>query len=304
MDYYIGIDGGGTKTYIRLINEQEETIDTHITRGSNIASIGYKATEQVIREGIKEILKLNKLSIKECKGLCMGAAGVDREKEKIEVESIFKKMGFNAVQVMNDTRIVLKTVTDNNEGIVVIAGTGSIVLGVKDDKKVRAGGWGYKLGDEGSAYWIGMQGIKAVLNAYDQISKPTALTEKVLNYFHLDSPEDFIELFYKNSINKNEIAEVSKLVDQEAVKGDPVAIKILKESSHALGNQILAVYKKLFKGCSGEVPVILNGSVVLKSVIFNKALVDYLESYSSNFDIQPIKENPSLGACKFAKALN
>lgn len=303
MNYYIGIDGGGTKTFIRIINEKEETIDTHVTTGSNISSIGYEKTVEVMKNGINEILSRNQLSIKNCKGLCMGAAGVDREKEKKEVENIFRKIGFKSVQIMNDTRIVLKTVTDQNKGIVVIAGTGSIVLGVKNDKRVRAGGWGYKLGDEGSAYWIGMQGIKAVLNAYDQISMATDLTNNILNHFELENVEDFIELFYKKTINKNRIAEVSKIVDAVALMGDAVAIRILENSSQALGKQVIAVYRRLFDSESSKISVILNGSVALNSSIFFKSFVNYLENEAMNLVIQPINRDPSFGACKFAKEM-
>ena len=303
MDYYIGIDGGGTKTFIRVINENEETIDTHVTTGSNISSMGYKATEEVIEKGVNRILNRNQLLIKNCKGLCMGAAGVDREKEKKEVESIFRKIGFKAVQVMNDTRIVLRTVTNENKGIVVIAGTGSIVLGIKNDKTVRAGGWGYKLGDEGSAYWIGMLGIKAVLDAYDQVSIPTEWTKEILSDWELESVEDFIELFYKKTISKNMIAEVSKIVDTLALKGDTVAKEILYTSSHALGKQVIAVYKRIFDSERRKIPVILNGSVVLNSSIFFKSFVNYLENERIDIEIQPIKRDPSFGACKFAKEM-
>jgi N-acetylglucosamine kinase-like BadF-type ATPase len=303
MNYYVGIDGGGTKTFIRIMNEKEETIDTHVTTGSNISSIGYDKTEEVIKNGINKILSRNQLSIKSCKGLCIGAAGVDREKEKEEFESIFRKIGFESVQVMNDTQIVLKTVTDENKGIVVIAGTGSIVLGIKNNKKVRAGGWGYKLGDEGSAYWIGMLGIKAVLDAYDQVSIPTDLTKKILSHFELEKVEDFIELFYKNTINKNKIAEVSKIIDAAALIGDVVAIRILESSSHALGKQVIAVYRQLFDSESGKIPVILNGSVLLNSSIFFKAFVNYLKSKRKNLELQPINRDPSFGACKLAKEI-
>lgn len=303
MNYYIGIDGGGTKTFIRIINEKEETIDTHVTTGSNISSIGYDKTVKVIKNGINKILSRNQLLIKNCKGLCMGAAGVDREKEKKEVENIFKEIGFKSVQVMNDTRIVLKTETDQNKGIVVIAGTGSIVLGIKDDEKVRAGGWGYKLGDEGSAYWIGMQGIKAVLDAYDQVSMGTELTKKILNHFDLEKVEDFIGLFYKKAINKNRIAEVSRIVDAVALRGDVVAIKILETSSQALGKQVIAVHRRLFDSGNHMIPVILNGSVALNSSIFFKSFVNYLDNEAMNLQIQPINRDPSFGACRFAKEI-
>ncbi|HKL42827.1 MAG TPA: BadF/BadG/BcrA/BcrD ATPase family protein [Clostridia bacterium] len=303
MNYYIGIDGGGTKTFIRIMDENEKTIDTHVTLGSNISSIGYEATEKVINNGINRILGRNQLSIKNCIGLCMGAAGVDREKEKKEVENILVKMGFRSTLVMNDTRIVLKTVTDERRGIVVISGTGSIVLGIHNQESARAGGWGYKLGDEGSAYWIGMRGIKAVLDAYDGVSLSTDLTEVILNHFSLDNPEDFIELFYKKNISKNMIAEVSKLVDTVALNGDVVAIKILETSSQALGKQVVGVYKRLFNKEKSKIPVILNGSVVLNSSIFSKALVKYLESKTIHLKVQSINRDPSFGACKFAKEM-
>ena len=300
MNYYIGIDGGGTKTMIRAVNEKMETLDTIKIAGSNISSIGYSKTDEILREGIRKILNRNNLTVKNCKGLCIGASGVDREKERIEIETIFRNMGFDLIRVMNDTAIVLKTVTDRKEGIVVIAGTGSIVLGIKNKDKIRAGGWGYKLGDEGSAYWIGMQGIKAVLKAYDHVEPCTQLTNVVLDYFNIKKTESFIELFYKQSISKNKISEISVLVDQVARKGDAVALEILEEGGFELSKQVIAVYQRLFKDFDGKIPVILNGSVVLKSNIFRKSLVNHLEKNANNLEIKMINKDSSIGACKFA----
>lgn len=303
MKYYIGIDGGGTKTLIRLIDDKNKIIDTFATTGSNISSIGYESTNKILKKALNKILFDNNLEIKNCSGLCMGASGVDRKEEKVKIEKILKKIGFNKIKVVNDTKIALRTMTNKNFGIVIIAGTGSIVMGIDKENEVRAGGWGYKLGDEGSAYWIGLEGIKSVLNSYDKIFKETKLTKEILEFFKIKDPSSFIDIFYNNKVDKNKISEVSQIVDKVANEGDEIAINILKEGSERLGKQVLAVYNNLFSEKNESIPIILNGSVALNSKVFNKSLKSFLENKSDYFLIKEIKEDPSFGACKMAKEI-
>lgn len=70
----------------------------------------------------------------------------------------------------------------------------------------------------------------------------------------------------------------------------------MNEKPEVLGKQITAVYKRLFNDTNIRLPLILNGSVILNSKIFKKALGKYLESKLDNLDIQPIKGDPSFGA--------
>lgn len=300
MRYYLGIDGGGTKTLIRIMDHTLTTYDTLTIEGSNISSLGYKITEDILTSGIKKMLDKNNLSVENCLCLCMGAAGVDTPKEKQSVESILTGIGFNHVKVVNDTQIILSTVSEDNNGIAVIAGTGSIVYGIKNDRTARAGGWGYKLGDEGSAFWIGKQAIKYTLDAYDQLIESTEMMDGVLETFHLSDATGFIEKFYFETVEKERIANLAKLVDTYAEAGDSSALKIMENAARLLVDQVGAVHRKLFDA-NEKVMVILNGSVVLKSKSYQKFFKKHLRNLSTHLIAQPIKMDPSFGACFLAK---
>lgn len=303
MKYYIGIDGGGTKTLIRAVNASGETIDLLETKGSNISSIGYSLTQEILSNAMEQLLKKNDLKVQNCHGLCMGASGVDRETERKKVEKIFLDLGFKKVLVRNDAHIVLASQSDQPIGIVAIAGTGSIVLGINQDKIHRVGGWGYKLGDEGSAYWIGMQGIKAVLNAYDGIESSTNLTQAILDYFSLSHVIDFIELFYEKGVGKIDIANLAKVVDYWAINGDRSAKRVLRESAELLAAHVLCIYNRMFESYNHEISLVLNGSVLLKSKIYEDYFTQYIKKRHNNIRISPLKTDPTIGACRLALRL-
>lgn len=300
MKYYIGIDGGGTKTLFRVVNQSGETIDVLETKGSNISSIGYESTKEILSYGISELLEKNNLKIKDCYGLCMGASGVDRDLERKKVENIFYDLGFKKVLVKNDAYIVLASQSDELLGLVAIAGTGSIVLGINEKENSRVGGWGYKLGDEGSAYWIGMQGIKAVLNAHDGLSDSTMLTNALLKQFKLSNVSDFIELFYEKGVDKIEIASLSTIVNTCAIKEDRVALRVLRESSKLLASHVLSVYNQMFLSMDKKVPLVLNGSVLLKSKVYRNYFIKFIKEHNKNIEIIPLSNDPTIGACRLA----
>ena len=108
--------------------------------------------------------------------------------------------------VVNDVVGAWAVATGAADGLAVIAGTGSNVFGVGPGGSWRAGGWGHLLGDEGGAYWLGVQSIKAALRDREASGPATALTAALVEFFDVPSVEALASLVYSKPLTKSEIA--------------------------------------------------------------------------------------------------
>jgi N-acetylglucosamine kinase len=148
-------------------------------------------------------------------------------------------------------------------GIVAIAGTGSIIFGRNSQGCTkRVGGWGHILGDEGSAYYMAVSGMRAALRAYDGRSKPTCLQEHLREHLGLSSLENLIEVIYRRGWSVKEIAALAPIVDRAAASGDEVAISIVEDAVKELVRATQVVIDAIFTA-SEEFEVVTAGSVWL-----------------------------------------
>jgi N-acetylglucosamine kinase-like BadF-type ATPase len=107
-----------------------------------------------------------------------------------------------------------------------------------------AGGWGQVLGDEGSAYHMALEGIKAALLAYDGLSKPTQLSARVMKFFELKKMSDIIDKIYNPPVEKSIIAAFAPEVDIAADQGDALALGIIESETDWLYKLALAITGK------------------------------------------------------------
>src|SRR5207248_9614696 len=157
--------------------------------------------------------------------VCVGIAGVDRDDEARAVRAIMRRVGYQSrVGVVNDALIALAAGAGDAPGIVVIAGTGSIVYGRKArDEAARAGGWGHIIGDEGSGYWIGREALAAVMRAVDGRGPATRLTEDVLEHFGIADVSRLPRSVYDRELARMSVAAIGPSVQRARDSGDAVA---------------------------------------------------------------------------------
>ncbi|PAX53871.1 N-acetylglucosamine kinase [Brunnivagina elsteri] len=262
MDCVLGIDGGGTKTVCIVMNAEKEILGRGETGASNYQSIGinaaFKSIELAIENAVIEALKTIKSL--EVQVICLGLAGVNRPRDievikKIvndlqkshrlpimwELEQIIQPDNkSNNIIICHDALIALVGGICRDVGIVVAAGTGAIAYGRNHQGiSKRVGGWGYILGDEGSAYQIAIAGMKAAIQAYDGRGELTSLVDVFTNHLQLETIEDLIEFVYRRGMGVKDIAAFATLVDSAAVDGDGVANEIIDD---ALGELVKATF--------------------------------------------------------------
>ncbi len=300
--YFIGIDGGGTKSEYTLMDENYKLIASCQSGATNINSSGYDHVFGNIEAGLNKLLEDAKLDKTDIDYLCLGSAGVDRESDKTNYNKILDTLEIKDYLVVNDSDVALSAGTKGKPGIIVIAGTGSIVYGVNGDKTGRVGGWGHLIGDEGSAYSIAEAGIRKAIQHIDGYGKKTVLADALVKAIGGTSVEDFIEFIYVREFNKDRIANLSQVVDKAANEGDSVSKEILLNSSVELFNQVDALIGKLFEQ-DETIRLVFNGSVIKKSNIFRTNFLELLNDKYSNVEVNDLSVSASIGAVYLAKGM-
>jgi N-acetylglucosamine kinase-like BadF-type ATPase len=146
-------------------------------------------------------------------------------------------------------------------GVVLIAGGGSIGYGITDDgREAVAGGFGYLLGDEGSAFNIGLRAINAASRASDRRGDATALEAIVLEHFGIDAMRTITQIVYRADFSRDRISHLAPKVVQAAHAGDAAAREILRDAGRELARIGLGVIRQLYR--PGEAPTVyLTGGV-------------------------------------------
>jgi len=231
--HVLGIDAGGTKTVCYLAGEDGTVLGEARGGGANLQSEGELGVEKVLHAVMDEAMNGRALDVS---AICLGMAGVDRERDGAVVRGIMRRIGSKArVIVVNDALVALVAGAGEAPGIVVICGTGSIAYG-RSAREVaaRAGGWGHILADEGSGYWIGCRALQAVARAADGRGPATRLAPKVFAHFGVTQLSDLIYEVYERPLRPHAVAKLAHAVQEARNEGDDVATHILEEAAHEL----------------------------------------------------------------------
>ena len=251
MSYVLGIDGGGSKTVCVLMNEKREFLGRGEAGSANYQSVGIEAAKFSIESAINQaIIKQDSIKID---AICLGLAGVGRAKDIEIIKKIIKDIPATEyiksenIIISHDGLIALVGGISNDVGIVVAAGTGSIVFGRNHRGETkRVGGWGYILGDEGGAYQIAVAGMRAALKAYDGRGIYSSLVEDFKSHFGLNNIEELIEIVYRKGLSVKEIAGLAPVVDNAAFLGDEVANQIIDNAVDELVKATSVVIDEIF----------------------------------------------------------
>ena len=230
-----GIDAGGSKTECIIIDSEAEKIISRAETGSaNYQVVGLKKAGQEIKNSLEQAKAkagISKLSV-----LGLGIAGAGRENDKVRLKKELNRI----IEVENffltdDAEIALLGATGGKKGIVLIAGTGSIAYGLKKSgDKIRSGGWGPLLGDEGSGFWIAMEALKKAVKAAENRAEETELNDLIIEHFNFSSLQGLIPLIYEGELPRREIAALTPKIIESAVNGDNTAAEIIEEAAAEL----------------------------------------------------------------------
>lgn len=184
-EYVIGVDGGGTKT-VGILADINEKILKRIEIGpTNPNKVGFEKAFLDLKNLLSKIT--SGFSETKIKLAYLGIGGVKRDIEKKQKLQKFLNKEFSfPIKIEGDQKIAFRSGTDKKEGIVIIAGTGSICIGWYGRKEVSCGGMDWLLGDQGSAFWVGKKTLEEIIKSIDGRRKPLPkLTRLLLKQYRI-----------------------------------------------------------------------------------------------------------------------
>ncbi|MCX8169426.1 MAG: hypothetical protein N3E39_04425 [Candidatus Methanomethylicia archaeon] len=236
--YIIGVDGGGSKTEAVSTNLCGKLLKNSISGSVNINSVGIEKAKRNLIKCLEDV-KFNHIA-----EVCIiGAAGLENERNRLALMEAVNETYAKKTILTSDAKILYETVKNRGNVIVLICGTGSIAYTELNGIKLRTGGWGYLLGDEGGGFWIAKKAIMKMLKEYDEGKNPSNLSMKIMKFYRINNPPQIIEKVYGGDIS--EIArlaeEIAKVCDEEE---DIDAIEIIDEAGIELAKIVKTLIKK------------------------------------------------------------
>ena len=245
MRLYLGIDGGQSSTTALIGDETGQVLGEGRAGPCNHAAAeeGRRKFLAAIRESVQKAAVAANIVDPVFEAACLGLSGGPEDKEALAKATIRARRYL----VTHDAHIALAGATAGKPGIIVIAGTGSIAFGRNaSGKTARAGGWGYIYGDEGSAFDLVRQGLRAILRNEEGWGKPTSLRGILLEASAAHDANQLLHWLYTDEFPRDRVAGWAKLIDEEGRGGDAVAGEILAAAAQALAMIAAAVRGQLF----------------------------------------------------------
>jgi N-acetylglucosamine kinase-like BadF-type ATPase len=305
MPYYLGIDGGGTKTRCVLADETA-VLAKSMTGGSNIVRLGETQAREALHAAIHQVCATARISPDQICAVCIGAAGAARPEIAAKIRSILaelvSKISRANIEVVGDTVIALEAAFGAGPGVIAIAGTGSIVYG-RDaaGHTARAGGWGFAVSDEGSGHWIGRRAISAILSARDQ-GLETALTAMLLQAWKLNTIDELVQ--QANSTPPPDFPRLFPIVLRAAAEADSIARYLLDDAGAGLAALAAIVVRRLAPHATAAMlPVAMTGSVFRQSPEVRQVFYNTLQTSFPGIDVRQDLADPVEGALARARAM-
>jgi N-acetylglucosamine kinase-like BadF-type ATPase len=297
MKYFIGLDGGGTKTKCILTDENYNSIYECTGGPSNFLMLGTEKVSETIFNLINEAITNSKINEDDLEAVLIGTTGAGL-KETFLNYSHQKNLKLKNFFVESDARIALEGAFSGKPGSILIAGTGSIMFG-KDKNGVihRVGGCGRFIGDEGSGFMIGRKGLIAVSKHLDGRGNPTLLTDFLRSEFNIDDLPTLITKIYKENFD---IASVTPFVIKAAEENDIACLKILEEESDELTLHVKAIHNLLKEE---TLKLSLIGSTITTENLYAKMFQEKINDLG-NVKLQDPDYPPAIGAVIMAKNLS
>jgi glucosamine kinase len=303
VPYYLGIDGGGTKTTC-AVGDESRLLATATAGPSNIVRVGEVQARESLQHSVRQACAAAVIAPAQISRTCVGGSGAARPEIAEVVRRSLAEILSTPIDVVGDMQIALEAAFDTGPGVIVIAGTGSIAYG-RDQQgtTVRAGGWGFAIGDEGSAHWIGRAAVSAVLRAADltggtpESSLQSTLSAALRKAWGVTSLTDLARA--ANSIPPPDFAALFPPV---AASSDPLATQVLHNAGRELAQVAAVVIRRLFtKDHAASVPVAMTGGVFRHAPLVRQVFYNELRMQDARAEVNPQVVDPVEGALRIAR---
>jgi len=305
----LAVDGGGTKCLAVFVDREENILGQGRSGSCNYQGIGIEAASREIAAAIRAAMEEVREAEQRFAGdgpwtvecAVFGLAGLDTEHDRTILNDMIQNIlaelhiQVDRLLVENDGFAALLGATGGEAGILVVAGTGSIAFGINSTgQTARAGGWGHRVGDEGSGYWIGKQAITAILKSADGREQETVLMGKILNYLGLPNTDALVNWTYGPDYSIEKVGELSQLVSKAAEQGDKVAARILHMAAEELAQTAKAVINRLAFG-EQRFAMVLQGGVLQNARFVREYVEQQVRMYAPSVQVDTARRDPIYG---------
>lgn len=240
QDIFIGIDGGGTKSKVRVEDSAGRVLGQAIGGPSNIRLSVTTALESIY-QAIEIALGHQGISLQDKQyrfHAGMGLAGCE-DKEAYE-NFVNHPHPFSTLKLTSDAHIACVGAHGGKDGAIIIIGTGVIGYQICEGKGSRVSGWGFPHDDLGSGAWLGLEAARYTFQWLDHRIEKTPLLEDIYGFFNRDF-ESFVR--WANRANSTEFARLAPLVINHSQQEEPLAVRLMKKAAHEIDRIMIALEK-------------------------------------------------------------
>ncbi|MGA9115683.1 MAG: BadF/BadG/BcrA/BcrD ATPase family protein [Bacteroidota bacterium] len=297
-----GVDGGGTRTVCLVADAEGHVLSRQEGGAANPNVVGYEAAASHIGGVVTDACAEVHAAPHDLQILFLGLAGAGRDSDRRRIRQAVnallvppRKPPLN-IRVETDARIALEGAFAGGTGVVIIAGTGSVVLGKSPRGEIAsAGGWGRIFGDEGGGFYIGREALAAVALAYDGRGEAGTLRDTLAGRFGWTTRDHIIAAVYQEHF---EISSLAPLVMEAAANNDPVCQRLLQRAAGLLVEQAGAVVRTM--GVLRKIPLALSGGLVAPGTVYANLLHMKILRTLPQVDVRPSLHEPAQGAVLMA----
>jgi len=231
QDIFIGIDGGGSKSKVRIEDFDGNLLGQAVGGPANIR-LSVEETWRSIYAALEEVLQPQGISLEDKNNrfhVGLGLAGC----EVPEAVQAFLKLphSFTTIQLDTDAHIACLGAHDGAEGAIIAVGTGVVGYQIEAGQGTRVSGWGFPHDDEGGGAWLGLEAARLTFQWLDHRTEKSPLVEDIFSFFNQDV-EQFVT--WANRANSTEFARLAPIVINHSQQEEMAAVRLMKKAAHAI----------------------------------------------------------------------
>jgi N-acetylglucosamine kinase-like BadF-type ATPase len=302
---FLGVDGGGTKTVARVAVIERSgrlcVVGSGHAGGSNPLSVGWDAAEHAIATAVAQA-RHGLLDEPAVAVLAIAGCATDETRERVQAWAMLADLA-QAVHVVPDTLPVLAEAPVGEASVGLIAGTGSVALARRcDGGTTNVGGWGYLLGDGGSAYALGRDALQRVACAADGAApRCDRLTEAMLGALGVDAPAAVKRIVYQSDSPRAIVASTAPCVLRLASAGDDAALEIVTRGADELATLVRCAIERLRSTDEQPTHLYLAGGLMERAPSYRRAVIDRVSDSIERITLAP---DAACGCVRLAAALD
>lgn len=301
----LGIDGGGSKTTAKIARLDHDggisVLGTGHGGPSNFRLAGAEISLISLNRALDEALAHSQVSADQVECSILALAGSSAADVRQQISNWAESRGLSTnVDIIHDIVPVLANGTEDGWGVALIAGTGSVAMGVDEaGRRVIKGGWGHYFGDKASGFALGNNALAAVVEAADGVGPETILSEMVLEKLGIVQPRDIITEITSHGDVQRDVAALAPVVSAAAELKDPVACSIVAAAVTEAIKLVAAVVKSM--AFSQAYPLALAGGVACHSELFRTELTAGLKLLNPPPASVRVVTEPVMGCLQIAQ---